>query len=221
MCNIVCPKKQNLLIIWRNCEGGWHWKTTKNSSRRPRQSTVVDTALVHGFEHKHSILSVYVQEQFNLCQLWVGVLLISSPSNADFARHRPLKLFQYSNQWVKSRETDHRERIAENAIASLSASAHQFHTWGSRRPTDIVATDLDQIVTSGSCVWQKQASSAFLLEWQSYLQSKQNVSALGRSPDTIPCLSSHLPMHLDFLIGCRISADESSGLKEPGLLKQK
>lgn len=36
------------------------------------------------------------------------------------------------------------------------------------------------------------------LKWQSYLQSKQNVSALSWSPDTIPRLCSHLPMHLDF-----------------------
>lgn len=60
------------------------------------------------------------------------------------------------------------------------------------------------------------------LKWQSYLQSEQNVSALSWSPDTIPRLCSHLPMHLDFFfIGCRISEDESSGLKEPRPLKQK
>lgn len=113
------------------------------------------------------------------------------------------------------------ERIAENAIVSHGASAHQSHNWSSRRPTDIIATDLDQIVTSGSCVWQKQASSAFL-EWQSYLQSKQNVSALSRSPHTqFPVSAVICPCTWIFFIGCRISADESTGLKEPGPLKQK
>lgn len=62
------------------------------------------------------------------------------------------------------------------------------------------------------------------LEWQSYLQSKQNVSALSRSPDTIPCLCSHLPMHLDFFFFSQSAAGflqmKAAVWKNPGRLSK-